>query len=170
MYCYKMLGRDNITVTGSCKAFPKRYMIKPSTNQPTNQSTINPLTPQPQKQTRVLPTILSIPSTRQVSNIGVIRQGISDLPSSIDTTNLNHARTSLANSLADDIRTLGFTLRPDDVGLTLLLGSLDNETGPFRILLGDLLLLDGFCELTAECHVGDGYILEGDVKLRSSLH
>ena len=56
------------------------------------------------------------------------------------------------------------------VGLALLLGTFDDETGPFSILLGNLLLLNGPCELLSESHVSNRDVLECDVELPSTLH
>lgn len=128
------------------------------------------LAPQTEQQTSPFTTLGPIPiTTGQIGNIRVIRQSLCNLLPSIDTTNLNQATTSLCNSLADDIGTFGLTLRADNVSLTLLFGTLDDEPSPFGILLGDLLLFDGSSELLAEGHVGDGDIFQGDVELRRTL-
>jgi hypothetical protein len=71
--------------------------------------------------------------------------------------------------LGDCVGGLGFALGADDVGLPLLLGLLDDESGALGLLLGDLLLLDGLGELLAEGHVCDGDVLEGDVELARAL-
>lgn len=123
---------------------------------------------QTQQEASALPTILALP-TWQVRHVGVIGQGLGNLLASIDLTNLDQATTSLGNGLADDLGTLSFTLGADNVRLTLLLGALDDESCPFSVLLGDLLLLDGAGELLTEGHVGDGDVLKGDVELRGAL-
>ena len=124
----------------------------------------SPSSAQTQQEASALPTILALP-TRQVRHVGVSGQRLGNLLASIDLTNLDQAATSLSNSLADDLGTLGFTLSADNVRLPLLLGTLDDESCPFGVLLGDLLLLNGAGELLAEGHVGDGDVLEGDVEL-----
>ena len=69
------------------------------------------------------------------------------------------------NCLGNRIGGLGFTLSANNVGLPLLLGLFDDESRPFGILLGNLLLLDGLGELLSKRHVRDGDILERDMKL-----
>lgn len=88
----------------------------------------------------------------------------------VNTTDLDKTATGLGDGFADDIGTLGFTLRTDNVGLTFLLGSLDDETGPFGVLLGDLLLLYGAGEFLSEGHVCNRDIFQGDVELCCALH
>lgn len=121
--------------------------------------------PQTQKKTRALATVLTLP-TRQISNVRVTGQSLRNLLAGIDTPNLNQPSAGLGNSLANDLGTLSFTLRTDNVSLALLLSALDNKPRPLGILLGDLLLLDGPRELLAESHVRDGDVLERDVELR----
>jgi hypothetical protein len=127
------------------------------------------LTPQTQQKAGALASILSF-STGQISDVRVPGQSLGDVFAGLDATNLDETATGLGYGLADNFGTLGFTLSADDVSLALLLGTLDNETGPLGVLLGDLLLLDGSCELLSEGHVGDGNILEGDVELSGTLH
>lgn len=107
----------------------------------------------------------SLLPARQVSNIRIRSQSLRNFPARLNLSNLNQPITGLGNSLANGIGALGLTLGADDVGLTLLLGLLDDEAGTLGVLLGDLLLLDGLGELVAEGHVGDGDVLEGDVEL-----
>lgn len=126
-------------------------------------------TPQPQQHARALSTILPPISTRQVSNIGVPRQRLRDILASIDPPNLNQPVPSLRHGLTDDIRALSLTLRTDNVRLTLLLCTLDDESCSFSVLLGDLLLLDGTGEFLAEGHVGDRDVFQSDVELRCAL-
>ena len=127
------------------------------------------LVPQAQQKAGALSAFLAIVAG-QICDVGVGCERRRDLLAGIDTTDLNQTTACLSNRLADDIGTLGFTLSADDIGLTLLLGSLDDEPGPLRVLLGDLLLLDGTRELLSEGHVGDGDIFQGDVELCGSLH
>lgn len=130
----------------------------------------NSLTPQPKEQPRILSTFLSIPTTREISDVGVTSQRVRNLPARINPANLNQPTSSLGHGLADNIRTLSFTLGADNVCLTLLLGPLDNEPRAFGVLLRDLLLLNGLGELPPERHVRDGDILESDVELRGAFH
>lgn len=132
-------------------------------------SLITPLTPQTQQEASALASILSL-SAWKVSDVRVRGHSRGDLLAGLDTTDLNQSAASLGNSLADNIGTLGFTLSANNVGLALLLGTLDDETGPLGILLGDLLLLDGPRELLSEGHVCNRDVLEGDVELSGTLH
>ena len=91
-----------------------------------------------------------------------------NLPTCLDLSNLNQAVSSLRYRLADDLCALCFSFGSDDVRLPLLLCPLDDESCPFRILLGDLLLLDGTGEFSTEGHVRNGNVFEGDVELLSS--
>jgi hypothetical protein len=131
---------------------------------------ILPLTPQTQQEAGALATTLLSFSTGKISDIGVARQSLGNVSAGLNATNLDETAARLSDSLADNVGTLGFTLSTDDVGLALLLGTLDDETGPLSVLLGNLLLLDGSCELLSEGHVSDGDILEGDVELSGTLH
>lgn len=124
--------------------------------------------PEAQEKASALAALLTL-AARQICDVGVVGQGLGDLTASINATNLDQTGTSLSDSLADNVGTLGFTLGADNVGLTLLLSTLDNESCPLGILLGDLLLLDGAGELLSEGHVGDGDILQGDVELAGTL-
>lgn len=133
------------------------------------QKPLRLLVSQAQQEASALSAFLAI-VTGQIRDVGVVGERRRDLLAGVDTTDLNQATAGLGNGLADNISTLGFTLGADDIGLTFLLGSLDDETGPLGVLLGDLLLLDGACEFLSEGHVGDGDVLEGDVELRGSLH
>lgn len=111
-----------------------------------------------------------MPTTRQVSDIRVGSEGLGDVARRLDLADLNEAVARLGDSAADGLGALGLALSADDVGLALLLGALDDETGALGVLLGDLLLLDGLGELLAEGHVGDGDVLESDVELAGALH
>jgi hypothetical protein len=87
----------------------------------------------------------------------------------LDPSDLHQPITGLSNRLANRLGALSFTLRTDNVGLAFLFGALDDEAGSLGVLLGDLLLLDGFGEFLAEGHVRDGDVLEGDVELLGAL-
>lgn len=128
-----------------------------------------PLTPQSQQHARALSTLLAL-TTRQVSNIRVSRQRIRNVLARINPPNLDQPTACLGHCLANNICTLGFTLRTNDVRLSFLLSPLDDEPRPLGVLLGNLLLLDGASELLSEGHVGDGDVFEGDVELRGTLH
>lgn len=118
----------------------------------------------PAQRQKILTTLLSA-ATWQIRHVGVRRQSLRNLPASLNLTDLDETVTGLSNGPGDGLSTLGLTLGTDDVGLTLLLGALDDETSPLRVLLGNLLLLDGLGELAAKGHVGDGDVLEGNVEL-----
>lgn len=124
--------------------------------------------PETQEKASALAALLAL-AARQICDVGVVGQSLGDLAASVDAADLNQTGTGLSDGLADNVGTLGFTLGADNVGLTLLLGTLDNESCPLSILLGDLLLLDGAGELLSEGHVGDGDILQGDVELAGAL-
>jgi hypothetical protein len=124
--------------------------------------------PETQEKASALATLLAL-AARQICDVGVVGQSLGDLTASIDATDLDQTGTGLSDGLADNVGTLGFTLGADNVGLTLLLGTLDDESCPLGILLGDLLLLDGAGELLSEGHVGDRDILQGDVELAGTL-
>lgn len=47
------------------------------------------LTPQSQQETSALATVLTTLTTRQVCDVGVGRKSLRNLPTSVDTTNLN---------------------------------------------------------------------------------
>lgn len=126
------------------------------------------LTPQSQQETSAFASLLTL-AAGQICDVGVGGKSLGDVTGGIDPTDLNQTAAGLGNRLADNIGTLGFTLSADDVGLTLLLGALDDEPRPLGVLLGDLLLLDGAGELLAEGHVGDGDVFQGDVELRGTL-
>ena len=81
----------------------------------------------------------------------------------------DEAVTTLGHSLADGIRSLGFSLGADDVCLPLLLGLFYDEARALGFLLCDLLLFNGLGELFAESHVRNGDILEGNVELVGAL-
>lgn len=107
----------------------------------------------------------SLSSRRQIRHIGVRRQGLRNLPAGLNLSDLHQAVAGLGNGLADGLCALGLALCADDVGLALLLGLFDDEARALGVLLGNLLLLDGLCELAAKGHVGDGHVLEGNVEL-----
>ena len=112
-----------------------------------------------------LSTTTLLSAARQIRNIGVLRQRRRNLPTRLNLSDLNQAVSRLGNGLSNGIGTLGLTLSPDDVGLSLLLCLFDHEPRPLRVLLCDLLLLDRLGELPPERHVRDGYVLEGNVEL-----
>lgn len=119
----------------------------------------------PAHRQQVLASAAILSSTRQIGNIRIRRQRRSNLSAGLDLSNLNQSIARLVDSLSNGICTLSLALSSDNVSLPLLLGLLDDETGSLGVLLGNLLLLDGLGELAAESHVGNGYILQGDVEL-----
>lgn len=127
-----------------------------------------PLVAKTKQQASALATLLAL-TTRQICDVGVGRESLSNIAAGLNTTDLNQATAGLGNSLGNNIGGLGLTLGADDVGLALLLSTLDDESRPLGVLLGDLLLLDGLGEFLSEGHVGDRDILQGDVELGSAL-
>lgn len=111
---------------------------------------------------QVLTTLLS---ARQVSDIGVCRQRRSNLPTGLNLSDLNQTVSGLGDGLADGLGGLGLTLGADDVGLALLLSTLDNEARTLSILLSNLLLLNSLGELATKGHVCDGDVLKSNVEL-----
>lgn len=93
---------------------------------------------------------------------------MSNLSAGLDLTDLDQPVTRLGHGLANGVGTFGFTLSADNVGLTLLFGTLDNEASTLRILLSNLLLLNCLCELATEGHVCDGNIFQSNVEFGSS--
>ncbi|KUI62671.1 hypothetical protein VP1G_11385 [Cytospora mali] len=105
----------------------------------------------------------------RLSDVRIARQRLRNLPARLNLSDLDQTIARLRDSLGDGVGTLGLSLGPDDVGLSLLLGLLDDEACPLGVLLRNLLLLDGLGELLAEGHVGDGHVLERDVELGRAL-
>ena len=122
-------------------------------------------TPQPEQEIALPVATLSAATTRQVSDIRVIRQHLRNILLRLDATDLDQAISALRHRLRNDIRRLALALGADDVRLALLLRLLDNEARPFRLLLRDLLLFDGFGELPPERHVRDTHVFESNVEL-----
>ena len=125
-----------------------------------------PLRPQP-KQEIPLPFVPSAAaaSTGQVRDVRVVGQHLRDILLGLDPPNLNHTIAALSHGLGNDIGRLTLTLGSNDVGLTFLLGLLDNEPCAFGFLLRNLLLFNGFGEFAAEGHVGDADVFQGDVEV-----
>jgi len=113
--------------------------------------------------------ILSLATSRKIVDVGVAGQHLRNILLRLDTSDLNQTVTTLGHSLADRLSCLGFTLGTDDAGLTLLLGLLDDESCPLRLLLSDLLLLDGLGELSAKGHMRDGHVLQSNVEFLGAL-
>ena len=125
------------------------------------------LRPQTQQQARTLSTSIFATTTvasGQIRNIGIGRERLCNLPTGFNLSDLDKSGSCLCNSLADDVGTLCFSLRSDDVGLSFLLRLLDDESCSFGILLCDLLLFDGSGEFSAKGHVCDGDIFKGNVE------
>ena len=64
---------------------------------------------------------------------------------------------------------LGLTLSLDNRRSLVLDGLLHKVLGSFSLLLRDLLLFDGLCELRAEMEVSNGHIVKDDVEVAKSL-
>jgi hypothetical protein len=141
--------------------------IHPSLN---NHDISFTLSPQAQQEVAAgLATLAACAAAGQVRDVGVPCQHLRNVLLGLDSPDHDQAVTALGHGLGDGVCGLGFTLGADDVGLTLLLGLLDNEARALGLLLCNLLLLDGLCELLAEGHVGDGDVLEGNVELAGAL-
>jgi hypothetical protein len=94
---------------------------------------------------------------------------LSDVRCSFDLANSDKARTSLRNSLSNELGTLGLTLSAKDVGLCDFFVLENNELSTFGHLLSNLLLLDRGHELGGELKVSDGNIVENDGVLKSAF-
>ena len=127
------------------------------------------LWPKSQQQSSSLATIFPFATAREVGDIRITSQSLSNLPAGLDPPDHNQAVSSLGNGPTDGIRTVGFSLGPDDVGLSLLFCLLDDESRSFGVLLCDLFLLDSSGELFAEGHMRDGHIFERNVEFLRSL-
>lgn len=112
---------------------------------------------------KILSTV-SILASRQVGYVGVGSQGRGNLSASFDLSDLNQTIARLGNSLADGVGTLSFSLSADNVSLSLLFSTLDNEARTLSILLSNLLLLNSLREFATESHVGNRNILKGNVE------
>lgn len=88
--------------------------------------------------------------TRDVCHILVRRQGCYNSLRRLDLPQRHKCFPVLLQRLRDGRGSLGLTLGTDDRRLPLLLRLLDDELCPLRILLGNLLGLDGLCEFLNE--------------------
>ena len=70
----------------------------------------------------------------------------------------------LLDRLTNELGGLGLTLSANDDALLLLYRLVDEVDGPLRILLGDLLGLDGVGESGGEGDVGEGDVVKDDVE------
>lgn len=89
--------------------------------------------------------------------------------SSLDFSHHDETGASLAHGVGDQLGRLGFTLSPQDSGFGLLFALEDKEFGALGSLLGNLLLLNGTCELARELQVGDRHVVENDVELKGAF-
>ena len=122
--------------------------------------------PQPKQQPGPFASfVASFAPARQICHIWISRQSLRNLPARLDPPNHDQPVSSLRHGLGDRVRALGLPLRPNHVGLPLLLRLLDDEPTPLSVLLRDLLLFNGAGEFLAEGHVRDGDVLERDVEL-----
>lgn len=71
--------------------------------------------------------------------------------------------------MTKELSGLGFTLSFDNGGSFVLESLIDKIFGSFGLLLGDLLLFDGFRELGAEVQVSNGDIIKDDVEVLKSI-
>jgi hypothetical protein len=60
----------------------------------------------------------------------------------LDLSQLDKTRAVLGQRHGDELSSLGVTFSSDDISNLLLLRSLDEETSPLGLLLGDLLELN----------------------------
>jgi hypothetical protein len=120
--------------------------------------------PQSQQQTGALPLPIPALPTRQIRDVRVARQRSRDVTTRLDSSDLDQPISRLGHRLTDDIGALCLALRSDNIRLSLLLGFLDDEARALSVLLRDLLLFDGAREFSAEGHVRDGDVFEGDVE------
>lgn len=91
-----------------------------------------------------------------------------DVLSSLQLAELEVTRIRL-DGLANQLGRLGFSLSLDNLLLTLLLGTLDQEDSSLGLLLGDLFGLDGSAVLRTEAELGDRDVIEDDVKVFGAL-
>ena len=105
----------------------------------------------------------------QVDAVRRFGNGGGHLSRRLDPAQIDKGRV-LPHRLADHLCGLCFTLGLDDDRLLLLFGTLHNECGAVRLLLGDLLGLYGVCKLVAELHGRDGDILQVNVEIVCPLH
>ena len=78
---------------------------------------------------------------------------------------LNEGGTVLLQCVADELGGLGVTLGADNVRNLLLLGPLDKEARALCLLLCNLLQLDSVGEFLAKSQMGDGDVVEDNVKV-----
>merc|ERR1711939_772900 len=104
----------------------------------------------------------------QVHLVLRVGQGASNVSRGFDGLELEVVGIRL-NSLTDHPGRLGITLSPDDDTALVLQSLLHNELGALRLLLGDLLGLNGSGILAAEAEVSDRHIIEIDEEVGSTL-
>lgn len=124
--------------------------------------------PQSQQQTGALPLPISSLPTWQICHVRVARQRSRNVATRLDSSDLDQPISRLGHRLTDNVRALRLAFRSNDIRLSLLLGLLDDEARALGVLLRDLLLFDGAREFSAEGHVGNGDVFEGDVKFLSA--
>jgi hypothetical protein len=79
-------------------------------------------------------------------------QDLRNISGVLDTSKLD-VTLALLDGVTDKFGGAGFTLGPDNGGLFLLAGLVDEESGSLGILLGDLFGFNGGGELGGECEV-----------------
>mmetsp|Transcript_65826 Transcript_65826/g.170143 ORF Transcript_65826/g.170143 Transcript_65826/m.170143 type:complete len:363 (+) Transcript_65826:38-1126(+) len=109
-------------------------------------------------------------SVRQVHDVGRLRERLRDVLGGVDAPHLDEATAVLLQGFRDHLGGLGLALGPDDGRLSLLLGLGDDELLLLRLLLRDLLFLDGPGEFLAVSQVGDGNVVHQDVELARPRH
>jgi hypothetical protein len=126
-------------------------------------------TPQAQEKASARLALAACTAVWQIRDVRVPCQHLSNVFLCLDSSDHDQAITTLRDGLADGVGGLGLTLSADDVRLPLLLCLLDYEPRTLRLLLCNLLLLDGLGEFLSERHVRDGHIFERNVELASAL-
>lgn len=105
----------------------------------------------------------------QVSDRTRSRQIGGNVLGRLDFAQLHQTLAGIAERLGQQLGGIRITLGRNDGRLLLLLGLLDEETGLFGVLLGDLLHFDGQREFAAERQVGDGDVVEDQAELGGAL-
>ena len=91
-----------------------------------------------------------------------------DFARRLEPAQLDVARV-VTHGVADELRTLGLSLRLDHRRPALLLRLVHDEPRPLRLLLRHLLRLDGRGVLLAEGEVRNGHVVQDEVELSGAL-
>ena len=110
----------------------------------------------PRLRVSVAQYIQDVVAVRQVGDVAGGAERLGDILRRLDAAHGEQTVTGLVERAGDQRSSLGLTLGAHNRRLTFLLGLLHNELGTLRILLRDLLLLNGLSELLAKREVGLG--------------